>query len=279
MGEKKPPQREAPNPWGGAGGGGWVALQGILDGLFRPIEERIVAALPPRSQRVLDVGCGTGATTVAIAQQLGARCTGIDLSEPMITAALARAAREGAPAEFILADAQTHPLEATAYDAITSRFGVMFFRDPVAAFANLRRAARPGAPLRMVAWRSAGENPFMTAAEEAAAPLLPSLPKRQPDEPGQFGFADAGRVRRILSGSGWAEIDLSPLDVPCAFPRDAQDAYLSQLGPVGRHLQTEPEDVRARVLAAVRPAFDAYLHGDEIRFTAACWMIGARAEP
>ena len=237
-------------------------MQELLDQLFQPIEDLLVDAVSPETtRRVLDVGCGTGSTTVAVARRLGAgaRCTGVDISEPMIAAARGRAEREGASAVFIVADAQTYPLERASFDAIISRFGVMFFGDPVAAFTNLRGAARAGARLRCVVWRSAAENPFMTTAEHAAAPLLPDLPARRPDEPGQFAFADRDRVRRILDESGWSEIDIQPIDVPCALPENALVRYLTQLGPVGRFLQQADDELRARVVAAVRPAFDPYV--------------------
>ena len=157
---------------------------------------------PPAGGRVLDVGCGTGSTTLAVARRLGAkgRCIGIDISEPMIAAARARAEREGTPASFIRADAQTHAFEPASFDMIISRFGVMFFDDSVRAFANLRRAAKQTPSLRFIAWRSAAENPFMTTAERAAAPLLPNLPARRPDAPGQFAFADRDRVHAHPGG-------------------------------------------------------------------------------
>ena len=266
--------------WNGPGARGWVALQALIDGVYRPFDDRLVDDVSTETtRRVLDVGCGTGSTTVAIARRLGAavRCTGIDISEPMIAAARDRARRENVSAAFVVADAQRQPLEPASFDAIVSRFGVMFFDDPVAAFTNLRRAASAGARLRAIAWRSAANNPFMTAAERAAAPLLPDLPVRRPDEPGQFAFADAGRVRRILEDGGWSGIDIQPIDVSCAMSEDALVPYVSQLGPVGRALQQADDDLRARVVAAVRPGFDPYVHGTEVRFTAACWMVGARA--
>src|SRR6185312_8436149 len=144
------------------------------DQTYQPIEDLLVDAVASgTTRRVLDVGCGTGGTTVAVARRLGpsGRCTGVDISEPMIAAARARAEREGASVDFVVADAQTHAFERERFDAIISRFGVMFFNDPVAAFTNLRRAARAGAVLRAVVWRDAAENPFMTTAERAAAPL------------------------------------------------------------------------------------------------------------
>ena len=264
--------------WNGAGGNGWVSLQGMLDQLFQPLEDLLVDAVASETTgRVLDVGCGTGSTTVAAARRTGAKATGVDVSEAMITAARARAEREGASANFVVADAQVHPFEPASFDAIMSRFGVMFFAEPVQAFANLRRAAKTGAALRMLVWRSMEENPFMTTAERAAAPLLPELPVRQPNEPGQFGFADRDHVRGILERSGWSAVDLQPIDVVCAMPETSLVPYLCQLGPVGRILQRADDELRARVVAAIRPAFDAYVRGAEVRFNAACWLVSARA--
>jgi len=280
MHDQQPKLTDQTALWKGSGGQAWVALQELIDQLFQPIEDLLVDAVSPETtSRVLDVGCGTGSTTVAVARRLGAgaRCTGVDISDPMIAAARGRAARAGASAVFIVADAETYPLERASFDAVISRFGVMFFGDPVAAFTNLRGAARAGARLRCVVWRSAAENPFMTTAERAAAPLLPDLPARRPDEPGQFAFADRDRVRRILDESGWSEIDIQPIDVPCAMPENALVRYVTQLGPVGRFLQQADDELRARVVATVRPAFEPYVHGPEVRFTAACWMVGAHA--
>jgi SAM-dependent methyltransferase len=266
--------------WNGRAGQAWVEAQTTLDRMFQPLEERLVdAALAQPDARVLDVGCGTGATTLAMARRLGAagRCVGVDVSEPMIAAARARAEREGSPARFILADAQVHAFAPASFDLVVSRFGMMFFDDPVEAFVNLRRAARTGARLRLLAWRSAAENPFMTAAERAAAPLLPATPVRQPDAPGQFAFADRRRVARILEESGWAEIAIEPIDFACALPEAELLPYLTRLGPLGQVLPEADEATRARVVEALRAAFAPYVEGAEARFVAACWMVAARA--
>jgi hypothetical protein len=117
----------------------------------------------------------------------------------------------------------------------------------------------------------------MTTAERAAAPLLPDLPPRKPDAPGQFAFADGDRVHAILQDSGWREIELQPIDVTCTMPGTDLEQYVTRLGPVGMALQNADETMRARIVETVLSAFEAYVHGDEVSFTAACWMIGGRA--
>jgi ubiquinone/menaquinone biosynthesis C-methylase UbiE len=268
--------------WNGCAGRGWVEAQESLDRLFAPFEELIVEAVATRgATRVLDIGCGTGSTTLAIARQVAARggaAVGLDISEPMIALAEVRAGLAAAPPRFIRADAQTYSFEPASFDMIVSRFGTMFFDDSVHAFANLRRAAAAGAALHTLVWRSPADNPFMTAAERAAAPFLPQIPARKPDEPGQFAFADRERVYSILEKSGWSEIDIQPLDVECTLPAHELDDYIARLGPLGRVLQQQDELARKRIVAAVRAAFEPYVHGAEIRFTAACWTVCARNE-
>jgi SAM-dependent methyltransferase len=185
--------------------------------------------------------------------------------------------QENAPADFLHANAELHTFEPASFDTIISRFGVMFFDDPVRAFANLRRAARDGAGLRFVVWRSAAENPFMTTAERAAAPLLANLPARRPDGPGQFAFANGDRVSTILEESGWAGIDIRPIDIECTLPEKELVGYLTRLGPVGLALQDVDAQTRAHVIETVRAAFDPYVQGADVRFTAACWLVDARA--
>lgn len=266
--------------WNGPAARGWVEMQGVLDEMFRPFENLLAdAASVANGAGVLDVGCGAGSTTLAVARKFGegGSCVGIDISEPLIGAANIRAGREKIPARFINADAQSHAFAPATFDRIISRFGVMFFDDPVDAFANLRRAARDDADLHFIAWRGADENPFMTAAERAAAPLLPNLAPRQRDAPGQFAFADPHRVRSLLKKSGWGEIDIQPLDVGCVLPRAELTRYVASLGPVGLLLQQVDEPLRTKVLDAACAAFTPFVHDAEVRYDAACWVVRARA--
>ena len=264
--------------WNGAAGVTWVEAQEPLDRMFAPFEQLLAETVVARGAgSVLDVGCGTGATTLAIARALnGGNAVGIDISEPMLALARARAERERLPAVFVRADAEVHPFEPASFDTIVSRFGVMFFADPVRAFANLRSAVRRGGDLALIAWRGPEENPFMTAAERAAAPFLPDVPPRRADAPGQFAFADARRVRGIVERSGWERVDVQPLDVACTLAKSDLVGYVTRIGPIGRALRMADAESRARIVEAVLPAFEPYVHGDEVRFVAACWMIGAR---
>lgn len=266
--------------WKGASGNAWVEMQDVLDAMLAPFTPLVLdRALRADTRHVLDVGCGAGATTIAAARRLGANgsCTGVDVSPPLIEAARRRA-HDAAPgnARFVLGDAQTHVFEPRSFDALVSRFGVMFFADPVAAFANLHRAVRPEGALAFVAWRSPRENPFMTEAARAAAPLLPVLAPPDPSAPGQWAFADPARVRGILEASGWRDVAIEPVDVPSSVAVADLDEYLARLGPVGVALRDVDDATRARVTAAVRTAFDRYVDGDVARSVAACWQVTAR---
>ncbi|HET9445937.1 MAG TPA: class I SAM-dependent methyltransferase [Steroidobacteraceae bacterium] len=272
-------QVEQAKLWNGSAGCAWVEAQALLDRILQPFEDVLVAAVAASgARRVLDVGCGTGSTTRAIAKLLAAKgdAVGVDISEQMIDVARMLAGQERAPAKFICADAQTYALEPAGFDMIMSRFGVMFFADPVQAFANLRAAASKDASMCFIAWRGPEENPFMTAAERAAAPLLPNLPARRANAPGQFGFADARRVESILRESGWSNLDIQPIDAVCTLPESELSRYGARLGPVGLALREVDQETRDRVVAVVRKAFEPYVHGDEVRFTAACWKVDAR---
>ncbi len=264
--------------WNDRTGRSWAELGDLLDRMLEPFVPLLLKEIEPvAGLQVLDVGCGAGALTLAAAGR-GAEALGVDISRPLIEAARSRARSLGTgSARFVRADAQVHEFEPEGFDALVSRFGVMFFADPAAAFRNLRSAVRPGGRLACVAWRSPAENDFMTAAERAAADLLPALPGRLENAPGQFGFADPARVRSILADAGWAEVEARPLDVECRLTEAELRLYARRMGPVADLLPSLDEATRSEVEPRVDRAFARYLSEGEASFTAACWMVTARA--
>jgi ubiquinone/menaquinone biosynthesis C-methylase UbiE len=167
MSESQEANRDQAALWNGSSGSAWVEMQDVLDRVLAPFEMLLSReACPGEGGHVLDVGCGSGATTIAMARRLGSTglCVGVDISEPLLRLAKERAITELGAVEFVLADAQTYDFEPESFDSVMSRFGVMFFDDPEAAFINIRKAARYDAKLAFVAWRSPAENPFMTTA-------------------------------------------------------------------------------------------------------------------
>lgn len=281
MTAKHPANRQQADAWNSASGPVWVEMQAILDRMLAPFETLLTdAAFPGAGREVLDIGCGAGATTLAMARRLGAEglALGVDISEPLVAAARGRAEAEGLrSAAFVLADAQTHDFDPGAFDAVVSRFGVMFFDDPEAAFANIRRALVPGGRLAFVAWRSPADNPFMTTAARAVAPFVPPAPPPAPDAPGQFGFADGARVARILAAAGWRDIVVQPIDVPTEMPEADLMAYVTRMGPAGAALREADPATRARAQGALEDAFRSFVPGGAARFICACWQVTARA--
>ncbi|WP_084422060.1 class I SAM-dependent methyltransferase [Henriciella litoralis] len=264
--------------WNGTSGKAWVDAQSIMDAMFEQAAHHLagfVAAQTPKN--VLDVGCGTGAVTLAAANAIedGGACTGIDISQPMLALARERAAQQDANATFINADAETHDFGDQKFDTIISRFGVMFFGDPVAAFRNLRSATAPSAKMCVLAWRAPDENPFMTTGTRAAREFLPDMPRRDTSGPGQFGFADKAFVTDILEQSGWKYIEIMPLDIDCAFPASELDKFLTRLGPLGQLLKDEDPARRDEIMRSVKDAYSHFIDGDTVRYTAACWQIVA----
>lgn len=264
-------------PWSEAGQV-WVEHAGPLDRFLDTVTPPLLeAAFPGEGGRVLDIGCGYGSTTMEMARRVGSSglCVGVDISAPMLGLARTRAAGL-ANVQFREADAQAADLGRQPFDAAMSRFGVMFFEDPDAAFANIRRAVRSAGRLAFVAWRSPMENAFFSAPAMAAAALAPSVAAPDPDAPGQFAFADAGKVRGILERSGWTGISVDPLDAPVSVTRqDAMDLLLG-VGPAGAAVRADPA-LKPRLAEAVTQALEPYRDGERLKVTAACWLVTATA--
>jgi SAM-dependent methyltransferase len=257
----------------------WTSMQVQLDRQTGPLGAAAIRALAPgREERILDIGCGCGASSWELAALVGAggAVVGVDLSRPMLE--VARGRESGGPApDFREGDVQAGDLSERAFDAAFSRFGVMFFSDPVAAFGNIRRAVKPGGRLAFVCWRALAENPLMYAAAEAAAPFVALSPPGDPAAPGPFAFADPARVRGILTSAGWSDISVEPFDTTVGgSDLDEAVALALRIGPLGAALRESPQAVD-KVRSAVRARLEAYLTPDGVVFPAAVWIVTARA--
>lgn len=267
--------------WSGAGGQRWIDNQEHQDQVLRPVSGRlIVAAGAKPGERVIDVGCGCGATTIDFAQRVTpeGEILGLDVSEPMLVRARERA-KQDLPARFVHADATVHDFAPEWADLIVSRFGVMFFADPARSFANLRNGLRRGGRLAFACWREARQNPFFMVSLREALKHAPPLPEMDPEAPGPFAFADKARVQRILSEAGYADIALTPhdldLDIAVGGGLDAAVAAALAIGPTSRMLDGQSETVRAAAIADIRKALGAHARGASVPLGAAIWVVTA----
>ncbi|HWC63610.1 MAG TPA: class I SAM-dependent methyltransferase, partial [Rhizomicrobium sp.] len=224
--------------------------------------------------------CGTGATTLALAKAAGprGRVTGVDVSAPMLALARQRAEKSGLPVTFVEGDASILPFK-PEYDLIFSRFGVMFFDDPPAAFANLRKALKRGGRLAFVCWRTSAENPWASAPLAAAKPFLPDQPPPDPLAPGPFAFADPERVKDILGKAGFRDAEIRRYDGAMPMGRDVNGvaAQTLRIGPLSRAIGEADEAAKARITDAVRGVLERFRDkAGEIAPPTACWLVGAR---
>lgn len=257
----------------------WAEVRQPLERQLAPLGRRALAALAPHpGDCVLDIGCGGGETALDLAKAVApdGAVVGIDLSAAVLAFAK-RAAKGCERVRFVQADAQSFPFEPALFDAAFSRFGVMFFADPTAAFINLRRSLKPNGRLAFVCWRALEENPLDLVPLAAASAHLPPQPAYDRNAPGPFAFADPGRVRAILERAGFAQIEITAHDERVGSgDLDAMLAVCSQVGALGKILRENPE-LRAAVLPDVRSALAAHDGPDGVRLNAATWVVTARA--
>jgi SAM-dependent methyltransferase len=267
--------------WNGPAGQNWTLRQEFQDVVFIPITAVVLARADVRSgERVLDVGCGTGETTIQLGERVGrsGRVLGIDVSEPMLARAQKRITADR-PVEFLRADAAAHRFAPDEFDVLFSRFGVMFFTDPTLAFTNLRTGLRPGARVVFVCWRKASENPWLMTPLQAAYQHVPPMPKVGPEDPGAFSFASEERVRRVLGGAGFGSINLEPVDVELdtSGGQGLDEAINSALaiGPTSRAIDGQPADTVQRVTDSIRAALTPCVRGNRVMLPAGVWIVTA----
>ena len=265
--------------WNGPAAERWITGREPLDRSMASITAALLERASPRpGERVLDVGCGLGTTTLMLAERVapGGSVLGVDISAPMIEVARRRVG--AAAVEFSVADAATHRFP-TRFDLVFSRFGVMFFEDPVAAFRNLRAALEPSGRMVFVCWRPLRDNPWANAPLAAARDLLPPMEPVDPNAPGPFAFADGERLRGILAGAGFAEVALTAHDDHMFAGVTAEEAtdHALQTGLLSRAIAGASDDLRDAVRARVQPAIERYLTPDGVMPPAAAWLVSARS--
>jgi SAM-dependent methyltransferase len=273
------PNAEQIEYWNGESSAKWVENQARMDALILPFGERAIedAAVKP-GERVLDVGCGCGATSLALGARVGARGSvlGVDLSAGMLARAAERAREEGQDhVSFENADAQTHAFEAGARDLVFSRFGVMFFADPTAAFTNLCRALRPGGRVAFSCWRPVPENPWVVVPLGAITKVIEPPPPPAPGAPGPFAFADPERVRAILGGAGFEAIDIDAQDEKLVLGGNLEDAVAFALrnGPASRLMEAATPEQRERATQLAREALAPHARERGVALGAAAWRV------
>jgi SAM-dependent methyltransferase len=258
----------------------WIRLADVVDGQSRPFGDAAADALEPLAgASVLDVGCGTGQTTWRLGARVGASgsVTGVDLSGPFIEAA--RRGGDAANVTFRHDDATTVALPPV--DAVFSRNGVMFFPDPVAAFAHLRALGRPGARLGFTCWQDVSANQWMMVPVMASVPVLgpPQVPP--PGAPGPFSLADPDTIRSVLHDAGWAGLEVDGLALEHPFPagdaRACAEVMVLLLPPLAAGVEAAPEK-RAALVEAVAEALREYEHDGQVVFPAASWIVTARRD-
>ncbi len=279
------PNAEQITYWNEVSAPKWIHFQQVIEVQIGPLGRLAMerAAIRP-GERVLDVGCGCGQTTLELAERVGGAGTvvGIDVSSPMLERATESARRRGATnVRFWNADAQTHAFAPGEFDLVYSRFGIMFFFEPARAFTNLARALRPAGRVAFVCWQGLERNPWLAVPMAAATREIAFPPRSGPEAPGPFSFADPERVRRILDGAGFRDVAFDAAEAMLTIGGGGSlgDAveFLVQMGPTGVALRDADASARSRVVAAVTTAVEPLYGAGGLRMGSAVWIVTAES--
>lgn len=275
------PNAQQSEYWNEQAGPKWAEESQALDAMLEPIGLVGIERAEVRpGARVLDVGCGTGQTTLQLAERAGpgGEVLGLDLSLPMLAVARSRAERAGlTQVRFEQGDAQIYPLRGNL-DRIFSRLGVMFFADPVAAFGNLRSGLAPGGKLTFVSWQPLDRNPWLGIPLQALAKHV-ELPEPEPGAPGPFTLADPDRVRAVLEGAGFSRVELESLEIPLTLGGrggvEGALRFIRKIGPGAVVLRDHPE-VREAALDSIGRALGPHVTDSAVTLDSASWIVTAR---
>jgi ubiquinone/menaquinone biosynthesis C-methylase UbiE len=270
--------------WNSAVGDTWARMQERLDTAFTPVTAALLSlAAPMPGEDALDIGCGSGETTLALAVAVGEEgsATGLDISEALLARARARVEAGLSEALFLNADAATFADDA-GFDLVVSRFGVMFFADPVAAFANIHRLTVPGGRLCFACWQPPARNLWATLPMQVLADLLPPQPPADPLAPGPFAFSDPERVHGILAEAGWQEIVFHAVDFNMVIgegddPLASAVHFTLRIGPAARLVRDAGAGVEGQAKATLAAAMVPYQQAGNVALPGAVWLVSARA--
>ena len=268
--------------WNGPIGEVWAKAREKRDRDHAALTEAVIELAAPRAgEHVLDIGCGSGTTTLKLSALVGSKgyVLGIDISRPMLGIARRRAVEARSGAQFVEDDVTDYDFEPGSFDLAFSQLGVMFFGDPVAAFTNIRRAVKPGGRIVFCCWRHPFEHLWAFIPESAAKPFLPPSPPADPNAPGRYSFQNEDRIKSVLLQAGFHAPVLKKLDARTfagATPEEAS-ASLIDAGPLQRTLADADEETRTKVRAAVTERLANEMRPGGIYLTSAAWLVRASA--
>lgn len=267
--------------WNSAAGEQWVKGQENMDKTLAVFGQVAIDALAPKAgENLVDIGCGCGATSLALMETMGSGTVlGVDISAPMLARAKQRPEESGLKGiQFQEADAAVYAFKPEALDGVFSRFGVMFFDDPVAAFANIREGMKRGGRLSFVCWRPVSENQWTLVPMMAALKHIDRPEPPPPGAPGPFAFGDKEYAAKILEDAGFSNVAFEAKNLPMAFsiaPDKPLGLQFAEMGPVGRLLMTAPDDKKSAVIDSMTEALEPFVQGDEAVMDGAVWLVTA----
>jgi len=270
--------------WNGQKGNIWVSLEQKIDEMLDPLGDAALKVLAPKTnERVLDIGCGTATTTLKIAKSVGDNglVTGVDISKPILECARQKAKKKlKHNIDFILADGQNHKFEFDSYDAVFSRFGVMFFGDAIAAFSNLKKATKTGGRLTFVCWADRLENEWMEVSTKVASQFLELPPKSAPKEPGPFAFEDLEYLKKVLVKAGWSKVEIKKYSTRNSVGRTVKESanFLSRMGPMSVPFEGAEEAIKRKVILSLEKSFSNYLTDNGVKMNFSTWIVTAQKD-
>ena len=267
--------------WNDIKGQLWVDMQPRIDEMLRPFGEKTLAALGPKSgEKVLEIGCGTGTMTLTLAERVkpSGEIVAVDISKPMLKLARSRtnSLTPDGPV-FVEGDAQVHNFSTGYFDALFSRFGVMFFDDPITAFRNFRDAVRPGGRLAYVCWADRKDNPWIRLPTGASREFLDIPPPPEVDAPGQFAMEREARIKEVLEESGWSNAAIERFDIKHSLGSNVSDAanFISHMGPMSEPFSMTDEETQRKCLEAIKGALKPYEEPKGVYMGFATWIVTA----